>query len=325
MFNNLRDRVQGSMGAVKRALTQPIPPVLRQPSEQLIGKYEQAMSGLQNVASNPLARAVMPAGNIAASVARGLPRAYAEAAKSTPQVWDMPPEQLASQDPAMRSQALAGLTSAGYTIGMTAPTQQADPATLLQGIRTSKVYKDMDMYNATGIAEGWIEGSPREQAAAWQKLVDTGQVWKLQGFFGRTAQDLLDNDMLLPPIESHTDFYGNVVKGTGEKAFKPTGDYAKDMGLLADDMSDEAYTELGKKLRSVTKGKNLSKLLKEDKALNNISLKNWDKWAGHLSNPTTGDISAVPTSFGFPQGATSLSYKVGILKEMARRIITGAR
>jgi hypothetical protein len=52
----------------------------------------------------------------------------------------------------------------------------------------------MDNYTATGLAEGFIEAENEEQVLeAWQHLVDTGLAWQLQGFFGRTAQQLIDN------------------------------------------------------------------------------------------------------------------------------------
>ena len=51
----------------------------------------------------------------------------------------------------------------------------------------------MDNYNAVGIAEGFVEADSEEQVLeAWQYLVDTGMAWKLQGWFGRTAQQLIN-------------------------------------------------------------------------------------------------------------------------------------
>lgn len=55
----------------------------------------------------------------------------------------------------------------------------------------------MDTYNAVGIAEGFIEADSEEQVLeAWQTLVDTGLAWKLQGFFGRTARDLIEQGLI---------------------------------------------------------------------------------------------------------------------------------
>ena len=47
-------------------------------------------------------------------------------------------------------------------------------------------------YKATMIAEGVQEPDyPEQYIEAWQHLIDTGLVWKLQGWFGRTAQTLI--------------------------------------------------------------------------------------------------------------------------------------
>lgn len=52
----------------------------------------------------------------------------------------------------------------------------------------------MDTYTAVGIAEGFIESESEEQTIeAWQTLINTGLVWSLQGWFGRTARTLIDN------------------------------------------------------------------------------------------------------------------------------------
>ncbi len=52
----------------------------------------------------------------------------------------------------------------------------------------------MTDYNAVGIAEGFIECESHEQyVEAWQHLIDTGLAWTLQGFFGRTASDMIQS------------------------------------------------------------------------------------------------------------------------------------
>jgi len=55
----------------------------------------------------------------------------------------------------------------------------------------------MDHYTAVGIAEGFVESSSEEEVIeAWQYLVDTGLVWTLQGWFGRTAMTLIENGII---------------------------------------------------------------------------------------------------------------------------------
>ena len=41
--------------------------------------------------------------------------------------------------------------------------------------------------------------SEDEYLQAWQHLVDTGMAWQLQGWFGRRAQDLIDEGLINPP------------------------------------------------------------------------------------------------------------------------------
>lgn len=55
----------------------------------------------------------------------------------------------------------------------------------------------MDNYTATGLAEGFIEAESEEQVVeAWQYLHDTGLAYQLQGWFGRTAQSLLEQGII---------------------------------------------------------------------------------------------------------------------------------
>ena len=53
----------------------------------------------------------------------------------------------------------------------------------------------MDTFTAISIIEGIEEAEEFEIIDAWQYLIDTGVVWSLQGWYGRTAQDLIETGM----------------------------------------------------------------------------------------------------------------------------------
>lgn len=62
----------------------------------------------------------------------------------------------------------------------------------------------MDTYDAVGIAEGWMAppgDTPEDQEQAiilaWQTLHDTGLAYRLQGWFGRTARNLLERGIIV--------------------------------------------------------------------------------------------------------------------------------
>jgi len=55
----------------------------------------------------------------------------------------------------------------------------------------------MSNYEATGIAEGWIDANSEDQVIeAWQHLHNTGLAYSLQGWFGRTARDLIEQGII---------------------------------------------------------------------------------------------------------------------------------
>jgi hypothetical protein len=57
----------------------------------------------------------------------------------------------------------------------------------------------MDNYQAVGIAEGFIEAESEEQVLeAWQYLHNTKLGYQLQGFFGRTLNQLLEEGLINP-------------------------------------------------------------------------------------------------------------------------------
>ncbi len=47
-----------------------------------------------------------------------------------------------------------------------------------------------------GLAEGFEEGTEEQIIEAWQYLHNTGLAYELQGWFGRTAQSLLEQGII---------------------------------------------------------------------------------------------------------------------------------
>lgn len=54
----------------------------------------------------------------------------------------------------------------------------------------------LDDYTAVMIAEGVEDADYDRTVEAWQYLHDTGLAYSLQGWFGRTAQSLIDQGII---------------------------------------------------------------------------------------------------------------------------------
>lgn len=50
----------------------------------------------------------------------------------------------------------------------------------------------MTPFEAVMICEGVDDADEETTIEAWQLLIDTGICWELQGWFGRTAQNLIN-------------------------------------------------------------------------------------------------------------------------------------
>jgi hypothetical protein len=69
----------------------------------------------------------------------------------------------------------------------------------MKNLRNTKFYKNLTSYMATAIAEGFCEcegATEEQQLIAWQYLHDTKLAYQLQGFFGRTAQALIEEGLI---------------------------------------------------------------------------------------------------------------------------------
>lgn len=72
--------------------------------------------------------------------------------------------------------------------------------------KLTKKQKQQMLFDAIMIAEGEKDPTPdMSYIQAWQFLVDTGEVWKLQGWFGRAAFRMISDGTINPaPIVDET-------------------------------------------------------------------------------------------------------------------------
>jgi hypothetical protein len=55
-----------------------------------------------------------------------------------------------------------------------------------------------------------------ETVAMFQGLIDSGQAWRLQGSYGRTAMAMIEDGVCTLGPTGHRDYYGNYVPGRDE-------------------------------------------------------------------------------------------------------------
>jgi len=53
-----------------------------------------------------------------------------------------------------------------------------------------------EIITAVDIIEGVESSNIDQQLESWQKMVDTGLVWKLQGWYARTADQLIKQGLI---------------------------------------------------------------------------------------------------------------------------------
>ena len=55
------------------------------------------------------------------------------------------------------------------------------------------------LLDLVSIVEGIEDATVDQQLTAWQELIDTGIINHLQGWYGRTARQLIEQGLLSPP------------------------------------------------------------------------------------------------------------------------------
>jgi hypothetical protein len=75
--------------------------------------------------------------------------------------------------------------------------------------------KEKKAFDPSTVPVYYLEGdyglTPEQEIQVWQHNVDNGMVWKLQGWYGRTATDMLNAGVLKYPKKRTHDYYGNPI------------------------------------------------------------------------------------------------------------------
>ena len=62
---------------------------------------------------------------------------------------------------------------------------------------TTNTLERIDTFDAVMIAEGVYDATQEEQVQAWQYLHDSGLAYQMQGWFGRTAQQVIEAGVIV--------------------------------------------------------------------------------------------------------------------------------
>lgn len=88
-----------------------------------------------------------------------------------------------------------------------------DKYRILKATEKTPEVKEKKKFNVWDLEDPESAGMTEEdQLKMWQKLVNNGMAWKLQGWYGRTAQALLDAGEIKYPKKKTYDYYGNPIR-----------------------------------------------------------------------------------------------------------------
>lgn len=69
------------------------------------------------------------------------------------------------------------------------------------------------------------DATEAEQVECYQRLINSGQAWKLEGHVGRTAMGLIESGCCMLGRQGHRDFWGNYVPSRSEVKAGTKGSY----------------------------------------------------------------------------------------------------